>query len=165
MLYEVITILLHHFDGFFFNRVPLLKRLKLREVAGLNFIFSRMSDKNNFRTSSNPDGLLPVTDEGTEVTKFRTMNVITSYSIHYTKLYDGSMLLFLLWDFGFENIWANILKTGWWLIRITSYNVCYTKLLRPLVLSQHDDHPTARLGDVADRLPQRPAAAVAVVTE
>jgi len=32
----------------------------------------------------------------------------------------GSMLLFLLWDFGFENIWANILKTGWWLIPITS---------------------------------------------
>ncbi|PKP27578.1 MAG: hypothetical protein CVU06_01625 [Bacteroidetes bacterium HGW-Bacteroidetes-22] len=67
------AIFLQHFDGFFFNRVPLLKRLKLREVAGLNIIFSRMSDKNNFRTVNNPDGLLPETDDGIEVTKFRTM--------------------------------------------------------------------------------------------
>ena len=40
--------------------------------------------------------------------------VITSYSIHYTKLYD-------IYGTSFEKEVAN---------RITSYNVCYTKLLR-----------------------------------
>ena len=46
------------------------------------------------------------------------MYVITSYSIHYTKLYD-----FRQWN----NKTKNNLKLG---RRITSYNVCYTKLLR-----------------------------------
>lgn len=76
---SVEAILLHHFDGLFFNRVPLLKRLKLREVAGLNVIFSRMTDKNNFRTADNPDGLLPEYDNGIEVTKFRTMKLEKPY--------------------------------------------------------------------------------------
>ena len=57
-----------------------------------------------------------------EVTFWKTQNlywdmretVITSYSIHYTKLYDGAPVLRLLGVPG----------------RITSYNVCYTKLLR-----------------------------------
>ena len=47
--------------------------------------------------------------------------VITSYSIHYTKLYDSS-----------ESHTA-LLKEGQQVFRedrITSYNVCYTKLLR-----------------------------------
>ena len=43
-------------------------------------------------------------------------SVITSYSIHYTKLYDGYKILQQLHS-----------EAG---IRITSYNVCYTKLLR-----------------------------------
>ena len=33
----------HNFAGYFFNRIPLLRKLKLEEVAGLNYL----SEKNN----------------------------------------------------------------------------------------------------------------------
>ena len=57
--------------------------------------------------------------------------VITSYSIHYTKLYEGKIVA----DAAAAGTPANpdtvrlhdMLKTA---DRITSYNVCYTKLLR-----------------------------------
>ena len=44
--------------------------------------------------------------------------VITSYSIHYTKLYDVMVYASPVDDEALE------------VLRITSYNVCYTKLLR-----------------------------------
>ena len=71
--------------------------------------------------------------------------VITSYSIHYTKLYDGSLKI----NFKRTNINDIIVEVielyeaicqsrnitivnniGNEHFRITSYNVCYTKLLR-----------------------------------
>ena len=54
--------------------------------------------------------------------------VITSYSIHYTKLYD----LRTTSAKGMVVFHASLLseKRG---LRITSYNVCYTKLLRALM--------------------------------
>ena len=74
--------------------------------------------------------------------------VITSYSIHYTKLYEKKVFTFHL----FLEL-AQLLRLCNYLAllqialvslglrptnRITSYNVCYTKLLRkPLDLSQH----------------------------
>ena len=73
--------------------------------------------------------------------------VITSYSIHYTKLYDYD-----LWEHGLQvtDSWDNkgdiVIGNDVWIghdavimagvtigdgaSRITSYNVCYTKLLR-----------------------------------
>ncbi len=36
----------HHFNGLFFNRVPLLKKLKLREVASLKMIYGGVRDEN-----------------------------------------------------------------------------------------------------------------------
>jgi len=36
-----------HFMGFFFNRVPLFKKLKLREVASFKAIYGGVSDENN----------------------------------------------------------------------------------------------------------------------
>ncbi len=74
-------IFLHHFDGLFFNRIPLLKKLKWREVAGFNFILSSY-DKTNmtYNETTNPDGLLPETyivDPVTKIeyplTTFKTM--------------------------------------------------------------------------------------------
>lgn len=79
---SVEAIILHHFDGLLFNRIPLLKRLKLREVAGVNVIFSSYDNKNYIRTfdengnpgGDNPDGLLAPSYNGKESTPFRTMS-------------------------------------------------------------------------------------------
>jgi len=37
----------HYFNGFFFNRVPLLRKLKLREVISFKGLYGRLTDKNN----------------------------------------------------------------------------------------------------------------------
>ncbi len=37
----------YFFNGFIFNRIPLLKRLKLREVASFKMLYGKMSDINN----------------------------------------------------------------------------------------------------------------------
>lgn len=37
----------HSFNGFIFNKVPLLKRLKFREVATCKILYGRLSDENN----------------------------------------------------------------------------------------------------------------------
>ena len=38
--------LVHHFDGFFLNRVPLLRKLKLREVASARAVIGKVSEPN-----------------------------------------------------------------------------------------------------------------------
>ena len=71
-------------------------------------------------------------------------SVITSYSIHYTKLYEsfGMMMGTLMACESIGDLEQRYLRmlgtvTGYRLegdrldLRITSYNVCYTKLLRP----------------------------------
>jgi len=43
----------HYFNGFFFNRIPLLKKLKLREAITFKSIYGRLSDAND--PSINPN--------------------------------------------------------------------------------------------------------------
>ena len=64
------------------------------------------------RSNESPDSLRTVSN-----------SVITSYSIHYTKLYD--VIPTLKVDADSRNIEEIEVEP-----RITSYNVCYTKLLR-----------------------------------
>jgi hypothetical protein len=35
-----------HFQGFFINKIPLLRKLHWREVIGCNILYGRLSDKN-----------------------------------------------------------------------------------------------------------------------
>lgn len=45
---EYITVNMQHFfNGFFFNKIPLLRKLKLRELVTFKAIYGRLSDKNN----------------------------------------------------------------------------------------------------------------------
>jgi len=37
----------HYFNGFFFNRIPLFRKLKLREVISFKGLYGRLTDKNN----------------------------------------------------------------------------------------------------------------------
>ena len=62
-------------------------------------------------------------------------SVITSYSIHYTKLYEiflPAIFWILFWVSGSNFlIWSlSDASPSSFATRITSYNVCYTKLLR-----------------------------------
>ncbi|MDP4268041.1 MAG: carboxypeptidase-like regulatory domain-containing protein, partial [Bacteroidota bacterium] len=57
----------HNFYGFFFNKIPLFKKLKLREVASCKILYGMITDRNN------PDlntGLfkLPVSNSGVPIT-------------------------------------------------------------------------------------------------
>lgn len=44
----------HHFDGLFFNRVPLLNKAKLREVAGFKSAYGSISPKNDLNSDLYP---------------------------------------------------------------------------------------------------------------
>ncbi|MFK7981333.1 MAG: DUF5686 family protein [Saprospiraceae bacterium] len=50
----------HYFNGFFFNRIPLFKKLKLREVMTLKMIYGGLSDSND--PNKNP-GLIQFTNQ------------------------------------------------------------------------------------------------------
>ncbi|MCL2028564.1 MAG: DUF5686 and carboxypeptidase regulatory-like domain-containing protein [Bacteroidales bacterium] len=43
----------HHFEGLFFNRIPLFKHLRLREIVGANVIFSRVYKTENLESNPN----------------------------------------------------------------------------------------------------------------
>ncbi|MBK8414004.1 MAG: hypothetical protein IPL22_05490 [Bacteroidetes bacterium] len=37
---------MHHFEGFFLDKIPLMRKLKWREVASLRGVYGSMSDEN-----------------------------------------------------------------------------------------------------------------------
>ncbi|REJ84810.1 MAG: carboxypeptidase-like regulatory domain-containing protein [Bacteroidetes bacterium] len=57
----------HYFNGFIFNKLPLMKKLKLREVMTVKVLYGGISDKN--RPENNPDLFkFPVKPDGTPIT-------------------------------------------------------------------------------------------------
>lgn len=71
----------HHFQGLFFNRVPLFNRIHLREVVSVNSFFGRLSSKNSY------------------ILKYHAFNELRSYP--YTELAFGveNIFKFLRVDF------------------------------------------------------------------
>jgi hypothetical protein len=57
-----------HFNGFFFNKIPLFKRLKWRETLSFKALWGGVSNENN--PSLHPDNLFqfPVTTDGQPIT-------------------------------------------------------------------------------------------------
>jgi hypothetical protein len=51
----------HYFNGFFFNKIPLLKKLRLREVIAAKILYSGLRSENNPNENSN-QMLFPTTD-------------------------------------------------------------------------------------------------------
>lgn len=48
----------HNFNGRFFSRIPLLKKLNLREIVGIRGVWGEISDENiALNTTSNPNGI------------------------------------------------------------------------------------------------------------
>lgn len=57
----------HNFNGFFFNKIPLVKRLKLREVASFKVLYGSLRDENN--PSKDPSLLqFPTNEDGSSRT-------------------------------------------------------------------------------------------------
>jgi len=78
-----------HFEGFFFNKVPLLKKLKLREAAAFKIIYGGLGDENN--PYIHPSLYqLPLQKDGTPLT----------YALGNTPYVEGSV--------GIENIFKFI---------------------------------------------------------
>ncbi|WPU92617.1 DUF5686 family protein [Mucilaginibacter sabulilitoris] len=79
----------HHFMGFFFNKIPLLKKLKWRETASAKVLYGGLSDKNN--PTLHPSLYeLPVDANGAPIT----------YALGKTPYVEGSV--------GIENIFKFI---------------------------------------------------------
>ncbi|MBK0378763.1 DUF5686 and carboxypeptidase-like regulatory domain-containing protein [Mucilaginibacter segetis] len=79
----------HHFGGLFFNRIPLLKKLKWRETASVKLLYGGVRDENN--PSIHPTLYrFPVDDTGTPIT----------YSLGNKPYIEGSV--------GIENIFKFI---------------------------------------------------------
>ena len=71
MLFIGRTNAFENFNGFFFNKVPLLKKLKLREVASFKALFGGVRDENNPQIS---DDLFKFPNNGVENTTFALNN-------------------------------------------------------------------------------------------
>lgn len=56
----------HYFNGFFFNKIPLFRKLKLREVVSFKAIYGTLSDKNN--PNKNPELIQFIEEDGNVIT-------------------------------------------------------------------------------------------------
>jgi hypothetical protein len=78
----------HYFNGFFFNKIPLLKKLKWREAVSFKILYGSISQKNN--PTKNPDiFVFPVNSEG----------ITTTYSLKEKPYLEGSVAIANIFKF------------------------------------------------------------------
>jgi len=78
----------HYFNGFFFNKIPLLRRLKWREAVSFKILYGSLSKNNN--PDYNPDLLkLPTLPDGTPIT----------YSLDKMPYIEGSVAIANIFKF------------------------------------------------------------------
>jgi hypothetical protein len=70
----------HNFNGFFFNKIPLLKKLKLREVASFKFLYGGIRAENN-----------PAYDKSLLQFPVNTEGVQTTYTLSKEPYMEGSL--------------------------------------------------------------------------
>jgi len=64
-------------DGFIFDKLPLIKKLRLRSVAGANIAYGSFDEKRNgiYDAQTNPEGILSAHDaKGNPITHFNTLD-------------------------------------------------------------------------------------------
>ncbi len=78
----------HNFNGFFFNKIPLLRRLKWREAITFKLLYGSISNT-NFPSATNELYKFPVNDDGTPVT----------YSLSKQPYVEGSVAIANIFKF------------------------------------------------------------------
>jgi Family of unknown function (DUF5686) len=77
----------HYFNGFFFNKIPLIKKLRLREVVTAKLLFGGLRDENN--PATNPQQM-----------KFPTSNgVQASYNLNDGPYFEAGIGLYNIFSF------------------------------------------------------------------
>ncbi len=84
----VSTYIDHYFNGFFFNKIPLLKKLKWREAISLKILYGSLSSVND--PSKNPEiYVFPVNADG----------ITTTYSLNEKPYIEGSVAIANIFKF------------------------------------------------------------------
>lgn len=105
----------HNFYGFFLGKIPLIRKMNLREIISLKMVYGTLSDKNNGRLKDSflifPEGMselkTPYVEVGAGITNiFKILRVDCFWRLtHKEKYMDGTMVkaphLFAL-NFGLE---------------------------------------------------------------
>ena len=78
-----------HFNGLLFNRIPLIRQLKLREVAGFSGIYGKLSDRNDPAKNATlflfPSGVGKMTDTPYMEASIGVENILKILRICYVR--------------------------------------------------------------------------------
>ncbi|MDD3876132.1 MAG: DUF5686 family protein [Bacteroidales bacterium] len=69
-------------DGFILDKIPIIKKLRLRSVTTASIAYGSFDEKRNgiYNIQNNPEGILPATDNiGNPITSFKTLDINKPY--------------------------------------------------------------------------------------